>query len=81
MGEVDDTTLGVSEFKRRCLELLESVRREGRELVITKRGEPIARVSPVTTSSQPLRGLMKGRMTVVGEIVETDWSEEWEALE
>ena len=38
------TTWTATEFKARCLELLDEVQRTGVELVITKRGRPVARV-------------------------------------
>ncbi len=34
-------------FKARCLSLLDDVADTGAELVVTKRGRPVARVSPV----------------------------------
>ena len=71
--------VGVAEFKARCLELLEAVRRHGNELVITKRGEPIARVTPVVGGQYPLRGLLRGRMTIEGDIVHVNWTDEWES--
>ena len=37
--------LSVTEFRRRCLSLLEDVPAEG--LLVTKRGRPVARVMPV----------------------------------
>ena len=77
--EATDEVIGVSEFKRRCLELLELTRQRGKEFVITKRGEPIARLTPIHRRSKPLKGLMKNRMVIVGDIVHVDWSDEWEA--
>lgn len=38
----------VSEFKAHCLQLLDEVARKRSEIVLTKRGRPIARVSPVS---------------------------------
>jgi prevent-host-death family protein len=37
--------IGITEFRRRCLALLEDLPEEG--IVITKRGRPIARVVPL----------------------------------
>jgi antitoxin (DNA-binding transcriptional repressor) of toxin-antitoxin stability system len=37
--------LSITEFRRQCLALLEDLPEEG--IVITKRGQPLARVSPV----------------------------------
>jgi prevent-host-death family protein len=71
--------LGVSEFKARCLALLEQVRKRGDELVVTKHGRPIARVVPVRQPDGPLRGSMRGLVEVRGDIVHVDWSDEWDA--
>jgi prevent-host-death family protein len=71
--------LGVSEFKARCLALLEQVRKRGDELVVTKHGRPIARVVPVREPAGPLRGSMRGLIEVRGDIVHVDWSDEWDA--
>ncbi len=37
--------MAISEFRRRCLRLVEDLPAEG--LTLTKRGQPVARVSPV----------------------------------
>ncbi len=77
-GKMEDE-IAISEFKARCLELLERLRTDGREIIVTKRGVPIARVSPLSRSAMPLRGSMRNMLEVKGEIVECDWSAEWEA--
>lgn len=43
-------SLSASHFKARCLALLDEVALTGEEIVVTKRGRPVARVSAV---SQP----------------------------
>ena len=60
-------TIGVSEFKLHALEILEKLRRQGGELIITKRGEPIARVIPFDRRHRPLRGLWRDRIEIRGE--------------
>jgi len=71
--------IGVSEFKQRCLGLLEAMRQHGGAYVITKRGTPIARVTAIRQAHGPLRGALRGRATIQGDIVEVDWSDDWEA--
>jgi len=39
-------TIPAGEFKARCLKLLDEVQRTGEELIVTKRGRPVARVVP-----------------------------------
>lgn len=38
------TTITATEFKAKCLQLLDQVQRTGEDLVISKRGKPVARV-------------------------------------
>lgn len=71
-------TMPVSEFKARCLEIFETLRRQGRDLVVTKHGEPIARVVPVR-ERESLRGMLAGQLEIPADIVEVDFSDEWEA--
>lgn len=39
--------VAVSKFKAQCLAMVDRVARTGEEIVITKRGRPLARVTPV----------------------------------
>jgi len=71
--------IGVAEFKARCLELLDEVGTRGARIIITKRGEPIANVTPIGRTRRPLKGLLRNRLTIDGDIVEVDWTGEWEA--
>ncbi len=48
-------TVSASEFKARCLAMLDEVAATGEELVVTKRGHAVARVSPAT-APESLRG-------------------------
>ena len=41
------------QFKARCLSLLDEVAASGRELIVTKRGIPVAKVVPVETTEPP----------------------------
>jgi prevent-host-death family protein len=40
-------TISASEFKAKCLALLDEVAEQRRPLVVTKRGRPVARVVPI----------------------------------
>ncbi len=43
-------------FKARCLALLDEVEATGRAIVVTKRGRPVARVTPLSEGAADLRG-------------------------
>lgn len=62
-------TISATEFKAKCLELMDSVSQTGVPVVVTKRGRPIAMLAPVRPSRNTLRGIMKGRMRILGDIV------------
>lgn len=75
-------SISISDFKATCLAVLERVRRTGRPVLITKRGEPIAEVFP--PSSDPVgsdwMGSMRGTARIVGDVVSpVAGANEWEA--
>ncbi|MFP5224765.1 MAG: type II toxin-antitoxin system Phd/YefM family antitoxin [Actinomycetota bacterium] len=69
--------MNISEFKAKCLSVLEDVRTSGRSLLITKRGKPMATVSaPVTPEAKRGFGCMAGTVDSSGwDIgpVDADW--------
>lgn len=72
--------VSASEFKARCARLIDDVSRRGGEVVITKRGRPVAKVVAVKPPKRKsLFGCAKGMITIHGDIV-APLDEEWEAL-
>jgi prevent-host-death family protein len=75
--------VSISEFKAKCLAILEQVRKTKKPVRITRFGKPVAEVVP--PSPEKARGSwlgsMKGRMEILGDITApaTD-PEEWEVL-
>lgn len=57
--------VAVSELKAQCLRLVDEVARRRREIVVTKRGKPIARVVPLD-DVPPDAALTRLRGTVMG---------------
>ena len=72
-----ETTLTASEFKAKCLRLLDEVAEHGNNLIITKRGRPIARVAPINARHKKVWGSWKGIVKIKGDIVNfhDDWGE------
>jgi prevent-host-death family protein len=53
--------MNATAFKARCLEIMDRVSKTREEVIITKRGRPVARILPVVvTEEAPLFGSMKG---------------------
>jgi prevent-host-death family protein len=63
--------VAISEFKAKCLALLERVRQTKRPLRITRFGKPIADVVPATPDAGQAAwiGSMKDSMQILGDIV------------
>jgi len=68
-----------SEFKAKCLAVLDNVERTRQPIVITKRGKPIADLVPHTERKRAARGILKGRLEIVGDII-SPLDVGWEAL-
>lgn len=69
------------EFKAKCLELMDRVAEDHEEIVITKRGKPIAKLVPFEAEPEkPLFGSMKGSAEILGDII-SPIDVKWEANE
>jgi len=73
---MNERTINASRFKAECLGLLDEVADTGQELVITKRGRPVARVTPVEDAPS-LRGSV--RFLVSDEALVAPLGEVWNA--
>jgi prevent-host-death family protein len=49
----ESSTVSASDFKARCLELMDRVRETGVEYVITKHGKPVAKLAPHVEPARP----------------------------
>jgi len=68
-AKVTRTEIPAGEFKAKCLKLLDEVHQHRSQLVITKRGKPVARLVPVTEDLPDIFGRMKGTGEILGDIV------------
>ena len=62
-------SVAASEFKAKCLRLLDEVDRTRKEVVITKRGRAVARLVPIDKPAPVVFGRMKGTGEILGDIV------------
>jgi prevent-host-death family protein len=64
-------TIPAGEFKARCLKLMDEVAATGEEIVVTKRGKPVAKlVRAETVAPRKFEfGYMKDTFDIVGDIV------------
>jgi prevent-host-death family protein len=60
-------TISASEFKKRCLAVVEEVNSTREPVLITKRGKPVARLMPAGKPAKFI-GRLKGIFKIVGDI-------------
>lgn len=68
-GTPDETWISASEFKTRCLELMDTVNDRHDPIVITKRGVPVARLVPFEEKRVGLVGSMRGTVLSHDDLV------------
>ena len=71
-------TIKASEFKAKCLKLMDEVAERGEEIVITKNGKPVAKLTAYRERPKTLFGIDKGRLEILGDIM-SPIDVEWEA--
>ena len=75
-----EAIIPISEFKAKCLGLIEGVAAGRETIVITKHGKAVAKVMPIASNRRSLKGSWKGLVEIKGDIVHFDTSEDWEAI-
>lgn len=59
-------------FKDTCLALMEEVRDQNKQIVVTKYGEPVARLVPTDSHLPSAFGYLRGTLLSHGDIVSPD---------
>ena len=73
--------IGATEFKAKCLALLDEIEEHGGTITVTKRGRPVATVSAAKkTRWKSTAGKLAGQGRILGDIVNFDTSELWDVL-
>ena len=71
-------TIKASEFKAKCLKLMDEVADGGAEIIITKNGRPVSRLVPYREKPSSFFGRNRDNIRILGDIVsplEVDWDE------
>lgn len=74
--------VAISEFKAKCLSLIDEVQKTRQPLRITRRGKAVAEViAPTTENTGLVLGRMKDRGKILGDIIApASDPDEWEVL-
>jgi len=76
------TMIAVSEFKAKCIAVMERANADGEAVTITRRGRPLARILPAAEPVRKTRhlGELAGEVRQKGDIVRSGFAADWEAL-
>jgi antitoxin (DNA-binding transcriptional repressor) of toxin-antitoxin stability system len=73
--------IAMSHFKAHCLELIDNLQKNNETIIITKRNQAVATVTPINTSKKTLFGSLKDKAVICSNIVdslEQNWDAEHE---
>ena len=76
--DLSTRTMTATEFRARCLALMDEVAESGEAIVITKRGRPVARLTPYRTKRGPWFGRDRDIIEIRDDLIEPV-DVEWEA--
>ncbi len=69
--------VSATEFKAKCLALLDEVEESGDTITVTKRGRAVATVGPAKKEPwKSSKGVLEGKVEILGDIVNTNF--EWD---
>jgi prevent-host-death family protein len=73
-------TIAAGKFKANCLAIMDEVQKKRETVLITKRGKPVAKLTPATDKAQDgIFGSWKGKVKIAGDIIRPAFDlDEWE---
>lgn len=75
------TTIQASEFKAKCLGLMDQVARTGETILVTKNGKPVAELRPHRPPrAKSILGIHEGQIEILGDIISPVGTSLWKAL-
>jgi len=80
-GGVIMQTIQASEFKSRCLALMDDVARSGEVLVVTKNGRPVAELRPYSGGKYGSPFGLHSGLEITGDILSPIEEDAWKVLE
>ena len=72
-------TVKASDFKAKCLKIMDEVAASGEPVLITKNGVPISQLIPAKRRPETLCGSLKGSVSIRGDII-VPVDAKWDAL-
>lgn len=73
-------TMGISQFKTHALKILDQVAQTQEIIVITKRGKPLAQITPYRTpDTNPMAGRLSDALVFEKDVISPLGEEMWDA--
>ena len=76
VGKMAGRTVEASEFKAKCLELIDEVAARGETLTVTKNRRPVVEVRPAERPKRGFYGRNRGQIVIHGDL--DDHKMDWE---
>jgi prevent-host-death family protein len=74
-------TIAVSELKARCLRVVDDVARRRQEIIVTRRGKPVARLIPFGGETEDdVLAQLRGTLVGGDDVSDFETGLEWEAM-
>jgi antitoxin (DNA-binding transcriptional repressor) of toxin-antitoxin stability system len=78
---MEQRTINITQFKAKCLALLEDVGQHGGTITITKRGCPLATVGPARSMAwKSPEGLLAGKGFINDDLLDRDHADLWDVV-
>lgn len=72
-------SLRISGLRNHCVRILDEVHGSQEPLIVTRQGVPLVRIVPIAApSAARLLGTLREVTTIKGDLVNTDFAEDWE---
>jgi hypothetical protein len=71
-------TIGISQFKLRCLEIIKKLQADHQTIIMTKKDKPIAEAVSLDNKKVSLFGMLKGKAEIKGDLI-ASIDEKWDA--
>jgi prevent-host-death family protein len=73
--------VSATEFKAKCLAILDQMENEGGAITITKRGRPVAILGPVRKDAwKSPKGVWANKLRIQGDLANIDTSDLWDVV-
>jgi prevent-host-death family protein len=69
-------TMPAGEFKTNCLAVMDEVKSKRETVVITKHGQPVAKLVPVSADTDEIFGFFRDKGSLAGDVVSPAFTDE-----